>query len=270
MVKTTHNLSVHNRQSRSDAGVGSWDLVTAAQAGDRQAFGRLYARYVAQVRRVVTTKVRNRHLAQDLTSETFAQALRAINSVSDRGRDVGVWLHVIARNRVRDHAKSRHARYDLPVADIPDTAAAGLSPEDVVIARQTAATLRGHLARLATDQQQVLYHRFIQDRTVPQTAAVMGRTAASVKALQYRAMANLRTSLATDAVTDQAATPQARREVVGDPLVTARAAVAAAEHRVAQHRAAARQIPVPAPDPGQVAESGRAGWRDAQGVACHG
>ena len=269
MVKTTHNLSVHNRQSDPDAGVGSWDLVTAAQAGDREAFGRLYARYAAQVQRVVTAKVRDRHLAQDLTSETFAQALRAINSVSDRGRDVGVWLHVIARNRVRDHAKSRRTRYDLPVADIPDIAAAELSPEDVVIARQTAATLRCHLARLAADQQQVLYHRFIQDRTVPQTAAVMGRTAASVKALQYRAMTTLRTALTTDAASDPAAM-HARREVVGDPLVTARAAVAAAEHRVAQHRAAARQIPVPAPDPGQVAESVRAALRDAQGVACHG
>jgi len=267
MVKTTHNLSVHNRQSRSDAGVGSWDLVTAAQAGDRQAFGRLYARYVAQVQRVVTAKVRDRHLAQDLTSETFAQALRAIHAVSDRGRDVGVWLHVIARNRVRDHAKSRRTRYDLPVADIPDTAAAGLSPEDVVIARQTAATLRCHLSRLATDQQQVLYHRFIQDRTVPQTAAVMGRTAASVKALQYRAMTTLRTALATD---DPTGTPHVRREVVGDPLVTARTAVAATEHRMAQHRAAPRQIPVPAPDPGQLAESGREARRDAEGVACHG
>jgi RNA polymerase sigma-70 factor (ECF subfamily) len=261
MVSTTHSPSVHNRQSDLDAAVGSWDLVAAAQAGDREAFGRLYARYAAQVQRVVTAKVRDRHLAEDLTSETFAQALRAINAVSDRGRDVGVWLHVIARNRVRDHAKSSRARYETPVAEIPDTAA-GLSPEDVVVAREAAATVRCHVAQLPADQRQVLHHRFVEDRTVAQTAAVMDRTAASVKALQYRALSHLRTALATDDRTGSAG-----QQAAADPLARARAAVAAAEHRVAQHRAAARQTPVPAPDLGQVAGSGREALGVAEGVA---
>ena len=262
MVETIHNRSVHNGQSDLDGAVGSWDLVAAAQAGDRAAFGQLYARYAAQVQRVVTAKVRNRHLAEDLTSETFAQALRAINAVSDRGRDVGVWLHVIARNRIRDHAKSCRARYELPVAKIPDTTDSGLSPEDVVVARQTAATLRCHVARLAADQQQVLYHRFIEDRTVPQTAAVMGRTAASVKALQYRAITHLRTALATDDRTGSAG-----QQAMVDPLVRARAAVTAAGHRAVQYRAADRQARAQAPHQargqGRVAESDR----EALGVA---
>jgi len=240
MVSTTHIPFVHNGQlpipAPGPTEAGSWDLVAAAQAGDRDAFGRLYARYVAQVQRVVTAKVRDRHLAEDLTSETFAQALRAINAVSDRGRDVGVWLHVIARNRVRDHAKSCRARYDAPVAEIPVTAAAGLSPEDVVVAREAAATVRCHVARLGTDQRQVLYHRFVEDRTVTQTATVMGRSAASVRALQYRAMANLRTALAADDRTGSAG-----QQATVDPLVRARAVVTAAGHRAIQYCAADRQ-----------------------------
>ena len=44
MVETTYKPSVHNGQSDLSAATGSWDLVAAAQAGDREAFGQLYAR----------------------------------------------------------------------------------------------------------------------------------------------------------------------------------------------------------------------------------
>lgn len=52
----------------------------------------------------------DRPLAEDITSETFLRALRGISSARDQGRDVGAWLHVIARNLVADHVKSSRYR----------------------------------------------------------------------------------------------------------------------------------------------------------------
>ena len=89
--------------ARSDG----WDLIEAAQAGDREAFGSLYSRYAPGVSRFVGSRLRDRALAEDLTSETFARALRRIDSVSDQGRDAGAWFTTIARNLVLDHVKSQ-------------------------------------------------------------------------------------------------------------------------------------------------------------------
>ena len=46
-------------------------LVARAQAGDAEAFGLVYDRYVDQVFRFVYRRVLDRQVAEDLTSETF-------------------------------------------------------------------------------------------------------------------------------------------------------------------------------------------------------
>src|SRR6185312_4731566 len=155
MVQTHHDTTVHSGQSAStppgvgDA-VGSWELVAAAQAGDREAFGRLYGRYVGPVGRFLSARVADRALAEDLTSETFTRALRRIDSVRDQGRDVGAWLSTIARNLVLDHVKSSRHRLETTTGEFPDhgpLAPAGHqpTPEQVVIEQDTAARLWRHV-----------------------------------------------------------------------------------------------------------------------------
>ena len=116
MVATPHSMTVHNGQSSAAArdATPSWELVEAAQAGDREAFGQLYARYAGGVSRFLGHRVRDRALVEDLTSETFARALRRIDSVRDQGRDPGAWLTTIARNLVFDHTKSSRYKLDTP------------------------------------------------------------------------------------------------------------------------------------------------------------
>jgi RNA polymerase sigma-70 factor (ECF subfamily) len=99
--------------ARSDG----WDLIEAAQSGDREAFGRLYSRYAPGVSRFVGSRLRDRDLAQDLTSETFARALRRIDSVSYQGRDAGAWFTTIARNLITDHVKSSRVQRETVTAE---------------------------------------------------------------------------------------------------------------------------------------------------------
>ncbi len=73
-------------------GDGSWELVAAVQAGDREAFGRLYERYLPQVRGFVRRRVWDAGLVEDLTSETFLRALRRIDTLTERRADPGAWL----------------------------------------------------------------------------------------------------------------------------------------------------------------------------------
>lgn len=177
---------------------GSWDLVSAAQRGDREAFGRLYCRYVPVVAGFVRRRVRDRGLVEDLTSETFVRAWRSIGSVRNQGRDVGAWFITIARNLVRDHAKSHRVQREALVADMEalveagPTLSAACGVEHVVLARLTAAELGRRVAALPSGQREVIRLRFGHGLSALEVAAALGRSEGAVKALQHRALTRLR------------------------------------------------------------------------------
>jgi RNA polymerase sigma-70 factor (ECF subfamily) len=158
-----------------------WDLVAAAQQGDREAFGRLYSRYAPGVSRFVGSRLRDRDLAQDLTSETFARALRRIDSVSYQGRDAGAWFTTIARNLITDHVKSSRVQRETVTAEFDDAGTDHESPEQAAIRTETAADVRRRVSQLPTDQQECIRLRFFNELSVAETAAVMAATRARSK-----------------------------------------------------------------------------------------
>jgi RNA polymerase sigma-70 factor (ECF subfamily) len=177
-------------------------LVTAAQAGDGEAFGQLYDRYVDVVHRYVAYRVGNAALAEDLTSETFLRALRRISSFTWQGRDFGAWLVTIARNLIADHFKSSRYKLELPTSDLIEAGADRSSdgPEDEVLAGITNAVLLDAVKRLGAEQQECIVLRFLQGMSVAETAKILGKNDSSVKALQYRAVKALGRLLPQDLI----------------------------------------------------------------------
>lgn len=173
------------------ADTGAWDLVHAAQEGDKAAFGQLYDRYVDVVFRYVLFRVGDRALAEDLTSETFLRALRRITSVSYQGRDVGAWFVTIARNLVLDHVKSSRYRFEISTGEIIESGNTDRGPEQAALADATNAELLRCVAQLGADQQECIVLRFLQGLSVAETAELMGRNEGAVKALQHRAVRRL-------------------------------------------------------------------------------
>jgi RNA polymerase sigma-70 factor (ECF subfamily) len=170
---------------------GSWDLVHAAQDGDRSAFAALYDRYVDVVFRYVLFRVGDRELAEDVTSETFLRALRRIESVSYQGRDVGAWFVTIARNLVLDHVKSSRFRLEVATAEVDDSRPAESGPEQQVLSNVTRTALLQCVGQLGDDQRECIVLRFLQGLSVAETAKVMARNEGAVKALQHRAVRRL-------------------------------------------------------------------------------
>jgi RNA polymerase sigma-70 factor (ECF subfamily) len=165
-------------------------LVAAAQAGDGEAFGQLYDRYVDVVHRYIAYRVTSHALAEDLTSETFLRALRRITSYTWQGRDFGAWLVTIARNLIADHFKSSRYKLELATSDLVEAGAERSSdgPEDEVLDGITNATLLDAVKRLGSEQQECIVLRFLQGMSVAETAAILGKNENAVKALQYRAV----------------------------------------------------------------------------------
>jgi RNA polymerase sigma-70 factor (ECF subfamily) len=201
-----------------------WDLVTAAQNGDTDAYGQLYARYYDSVFRFILYRVSDRVTAEDLTSETFLRALKRIDSAHYMGRDVGAWFITIGRNIILDHIKSSSYRLEVAYAEILDSAAwpdkvnmrsigaasqvrhatlAFVQEETDPADTATDAIFDEHVQglitrcrrRLTAGQQEVLRLRFDQEYSVAQTAAAMGLDQGAVKALQHRAITSLRKML---------------------------------------------------------------------------
>jgi RNA polymerase sigma-70 factor (ECF subfamily) len=185
--------AVHpSRPDPGDAAAEVWALVERAQAGEAEAFGLIYDRYMDTVFRFIYFRVGNRQLAEDLTSDTFLRALKRIGSFTWQGRDLGAWLVTIARNLVADHFKSGRYRLEITTGDVLDADKEDRgpegTPETAVVDHITNVTLLTAVKQLNPEQQECIVLRFLQGFSVAETAKAMGKNEGAIKALQYRAV----------------------------------------------------------------------------------
>jgi RNA polymerase sigma-70 factor (ECF subfamily) len=174
-----------------------WTLVRAAQAGDRSAFGQLYAHYRPMVTRLVYSRTRDRPLTEDLVQETFLRALRRLATVHDQGRDYGAFLVTIARNLITDHFKSSRARFDHLAADVPEQPSCTDGPEQTVIDSDAAASLWALVDQLSPEQRSAVHLRFRRGLPVTEAAATAGCSDEALKARTHRGLVTLRRILTT-------------------------------------------------------------------------
>ncbi|MFJ9840770.1 ECF subfamily RNA polymerase sigma factor, BldN family [Kitasatospora sp. NPDC101155] len=175
------------------------ELVERAQAGESEAFGRLYDHYSDTVYRYIYYRVGSRATAEDLTSETFLRALRRIGTFTWQGRDFGAWLVTIARNLVADHFKSSRFRLEVTTGEMLDSNECERSPEESVLESLSNAALLDAVRRLNPQQQECVTLRFLQGLSVAETARIMGKNEGAIKTLQYRAVRTLARLLPPDA-----------------------------------------------------------------------
>jgi RNA polymerase sigma-70 factor, ECF subfamily len=169
-------------------------LVVAAQ-NDPAAFAPLYERYVDPIYRYAYRRVGNHAEAEDVTSQTFQQAIAAMPTFEWRGAPFGAWLFAIAANVIARRARTgdreiavddiaaytpEQADEDPAMIDAPDTAG-----KDVVAA----------VRRLPLDQQRAIVLRFSHRRKSREVGQAMGRSEGAAKQLIHRALASLRAAL---------------------------------------------------------------------------
>ena len=161
-------------------------LIEAAQA-DSARFVEIYERYVDRIYAFVSRRTENRALAEDITSQVFEQALSTIRRYEWRGVPVSAWLFRIASNALADHWRERARHADDAPPDAPDS-------RELKEIEQRIALYR-HVEQLPDVQQQVIRMRFIDEKSIREVAAALGRSEGAVKQLQLRALENLRKSM---------------------------------------------------------------------------
>ncbi|MFD2091703.1 RNA polymerase sigma factor [Blastococcus deserti] len=169
------------------------DVLAAAQAGAAWAFEVLYR----DLSPAVTGYLRLHGAAEpdDLASETFLGVFTGLAGFRGDEDALRAWVFTIAHRRLVDDWRRRSRRPQVADDDGGLTGHVGGDVEDDAFAQLGAETVHRICALLPDDQRAVVLLRVLGDLTVEQVAQVMGRTAASAKALQRRGLRALRTEL---------------------------------------------------------------------------
>lgn len=162
-------------------------LIRRAQAGNREAFARLYQEHVQAIYRYIVVRVSDEQLAEDLTGDVFTKALRGLPAYQDSGSPFLAWLYSIAHARVVDEYRKRDRRpSEVDVDDQPVAYDANLDGD--MAQAQLREVLQAVLVHLTEEQQQVIALRFVEGLSLEETAQAMGKNANAIKALQHRAL----------------------------------------------------------------------------------
>lgn len=173
------------------------ELEARATTGDVDAWSALYEHHYASVFRQVRYLCGDRALAEELTQETFAQAMASCRRYDGR-RSFGGWMHGIALNVVRKHwrkhrnrsrAMERYEHVDLarPRADDPDGSH---------LRRERSRVLYDVLDELPPRWREAFVLREIQGLSTSEAAERLGISASNVAVRVTRARGRIRDELA--------------------------------------------------------------------------
>ena len=133
------------------------------------------------VYRTIFARVGNRADAEDLTAEVFLAALRPLRLTASVG-EVRGYLRATARTVLAAHWR---ATLGHEITSIDDIEAPPESEEAVSTAPQRVAEL---LDALPDQYRRILELRFLQNRSIKESAADMAVSVANAKVLQHRAL----------------------------------------------------------------------------------
>jgi RNA polymerase sigma-70 factor, ECF subfamily len=129
------------------------------------------------------------NLAEECVAETFSRLLQALQNGGGPRENMTGYLYRTAHNWVTDHYRSRITEDHQEPGWIEDPLQ---SPSAILIKNQEKEQVRSALMQLTSEQRQVIMLRFYEQWPHEEIAALIGKTAEATRALQHRAVSNLR------------------------------------------------------------------------------
>lgn len=178
------------------------ELLACARAGDAQAFCELAAPHEARLLQQACGLCRDRHIAEDLASETLVEAWRCLARYDQTCR-FSTWLFSILLHRHQKHLRRARSR-PIPPAQLPAGEAeerrqiqeslpsANPSPAEAAAQKEAADRLRTAVESLPEKHRQVVLLRFFEDASLPEIAALLGCSIGTVKSRLHYALEKLR------------------------------------------------------------------------------
>lgn len=142
-----------------------------------------YEENMPRIFRHIVSRVSNRKVAEDLTSETFFRAWDYIQK-GNTIDNMKAFCFKIANNLIVDHYSSR--RTFVPIEDADELAATERHVDDPELQTELS-LLRSLMDDLPSDYGAILTYRYIDDLEISEIAEITGKSHAHVYVLIHRA-----------------------------------------------------------------------------------
>jgi RNA polymerase sigma factor (sigma-70 family) len=175
-------------------------VLRAARTGEEWAWRALYAEFAPAL--LGYLRARRADQPEDVLGEVMLQIVRDLPSFDGDELEFRAWVFTIAHHRLLDERR-RSARRPTEAMTAPEIERLGpLGDTEEDAFRALSAERVGRLlARLSSDQQNVILLRVLGELTSEQVAQVIGKTAGAVKALQRRGLEAIKCELERERVT---------------------------------------------------------------------
>jgi RNA polymerase sigma-70 factor (ECF subfamily) len=178
-------------------------LVAAAKSGNPTAFNDLLQLQAESLLRTAYRITRNREDAEDALQDSFLKAFLHFEQFDGRS-SFSTWLTRIAINSALMVVRKRRSALGLPIeasgcdedlrlTEVPDQAP---NPEAYLVRREQEGILRAAIRSLRPTIRKAVELQKLQERSLKETAEMMGLSVAAAKARVFQAKAVLRKSLA--------------------------------------------------------------------------
>ena len=177
-------------------------LVTAAKLGDSQAFDELVFRHQQKILAMAQRITNNREDAEDVVQESFHKAFLHLNNFQEKSR-FSTWLTRIAMNEAFILLRRRRRVFEV-LPGSPDDEAKSSSeafvdqspnPEESCWRRERTELLTKAINRLGPKIRSTILLRDIEERSVEETAQILGTSITAVKARVFQGRRKLRGTL---------------------------------------------------------------------------
>jgi RNA polymerase sigma-70 factor (ECF subfamily) len=168
------------------------ELIAAVARGDDAALREVFARHApwlaARLRSVLPAAD-----VEDVLQETFLGVWRGAKGY--RGEGAGAWLWGIARRQAALWLRRRGRSELILAALLADAGPIAADEAEAVLARAELADAVAVLGPEGSPQRETWRLMYVEERTVPEVAALMGVPAGTVKSRAYQARRLLRAAL---------------------------------------------------------------------------
>ena len=157
---------------------------------DAQQLAALHDKLYPVVYRYVRYRLDDPQVCEDISSEVFLNLIDALTRRDHTIKNIRAWLLGTASNLINDYLRIAYKRpiENLDEQEIPDDR----SPEDAAELKSQHQMVRAAMQHLTPEQQHVLALRFADERSIEETAKLMGKTIGAVKTMQFRALTALK------------------------------------------------------------------------------
>jgi len=171
------------------------EVLVKAIAGDKEAFGILYERYVGRIYTYIYYRTGNKHDAEDLTARVFYRAIEHIGRYHQRGVPFSAWLYRIAHNLVANWHRDRQRRQEVSIDEVVNLQAKLEPPELAMLSRMDLERMMRVIQSLTPERQELIILKFVQEMSNAEIGRIMQRSEGAIKSLYHRTLLSLRDDL---------------------------------------------------------------------------